>query len=185
MLDIKFVRENPEALDAAMANRQGSWDRERFFALDEERRSVIAEVEDLQATRNAESKKIGVLMKEGKRDEAEAAKDAVRQVNEKIEVLGARRAELDAEVSDFMARIPNIPADVTPVGKDENENPERRRVGEPRDFAAEGLSPRPIGTWASRPASWTSTAAPSFPALVSPCSPAPAPRSTVHYRTSS
>ena len=102
MLDIKFVRENPEALDAAMANRQGSWDRERFFALDEERRSVIAEVEDLQATRNAESKKIGVLMKEGKRDEAEAAKDAVRQVNEKIEVLGARRAELDAEVSDFM-----------------------------------------------------------------------------------
>ena len=47
MLDIKFVRENPEALDAAMANRQGSWDRERFFALDEERRSVIAEVEDL------------------------------------------------------------------------------------------------------------------------------------------
>ena len=142
MLDIKFVRENPEALDAAMANRQGSWDRERFFALDEERRSVIAEVEDLQATRNAESKKIGVLMKEGKCDEAEAAKDAVRQVNEKIEVLGARRAELDAEVSDFMARIPNIPADVTPVGKDENENPERRRVGEPRDFAAEGFEPK-------------------------------------------
>ena len=142
MLDIKFVRENPEALDAAMANRQGSWDRERFFALDEERRSVIAEVEDLQATRNAESKKIGVLMKEGKRDEAEAAKYAVRQVNEKIEVLGARRAELDAEVSDFMARIPNIPADVTPVGKDENENPERRRVGEPRDFAAEGFEPK-------------------------------------------
>ena len=47
MLDIKFVRENPEALDAAMANRQGSWDRERFFALDEERRSVIAEVEEI------------------------------------------------------------------------------------------------------------------------------------------
>ena len=56
MLDIKFVRENPDAVDEAMANRQTSWDRERFFALDEERRSVITQVEELQATRNAESK---------------------------------------------------------------------------------------------------------------------------------
>ena len=142
MLDIKFVRENPEVLDVAMANRQGSWDRDRFFALDEERRSVISQVEDLQATRNAESKKIGMLMKEGKREEAEAAKEAVRQVNEQIEGLAARRSELDAEVSDFMARIPNIPCEATPVGKDENENPERRRVGEPRDFAAEGFEPK-------------------------------------------
>ena len=142
MLDIKFVRENPEVLDVAMANRQGSWDRDRFFALDEERRSVISQVEDLQASRNAESKKIGMLMKEGKREEAEAAKEAVRQVNEQIEGLAARRSELDAEVSDFMARIPNIPCEATPVGKDENENPERRRVGEPRDFAAEGFDPK-------------------------------------------
>ena len=82
MLDIKFVRENPDAVDAAMANRQTTWDRDRFFALDEERRSVIAEVEKLQATRNAESKNIGALMREGKREEAEAAKEAVRQVNE-------------------------------------------------------------------------------------------------------
>lgn len=139
MLDIKFVRENPDALDAAMANRQGSWDREKFFELDEERRSVISQVEDLQATRNAESKKIGVLMKEGKKDEAEAAKEAVRQVNEQIEGLAERRSALDAEVSDFMARIPNIPCEATPVGVDENENPERRRWGVPRDFAAEGF----------------------------------------------
>ena len=74
MLDIKFVRENPDALDEAMANRQGSWDREKFFELDGERRAVITEVEELQAQRNAESKKIGMLMKEGKREEAEAAK---------------------------------------------------------------------------------------------------------------
>ena len=76
MLDIKFVRENPDAIDAAMANRQTSWDREKFFELDDERRAVITEVEELQATRNAESKKIGALMKEGKKDEAEAAKEA-------------------------------------------------------------------------------------------------------------
>ena len=72
MLDIKFVRENPDAIDTAMANRQTSWDREKFFELDDERRAVITEVEELQATRNAESKKIGALMKEGKKDEAEA-----------------------------------------------------------------------------------------------------------------
>ena len=123
MLDIKFVRENPEVLDVAMANRQGSWDRDRFFALDEEHRSVISQVEDLQATRNAESKKIGMLMKEGKREEAEAAKEAVRQVNEQIEGLAARRSELDAEVSDFMARIPNIPCEATPWARTRTRTP--------------------------------------------------------------
>ena len=66
-----------------MANRQGSWNREKFFELDGERRAVITEVEELQAQRNAESKKIGMLMKEGKREEADAAKEAVRLVNEK------------------------------------------------------------------------------------------------------
>ena len=139
MLDIKFVRENPDALDQAMANRQGSWDREKFFALDDERRQVIVEVEELQATRNAESKKIGALMKEGKRDEAEAAKDAVRQVNEKIDGLAEKRSELEAKLYDFMAHLPNIPCAATPVGVDETENPERRRWGKPRDFAAEGF----------------------------------------------
>ena len=142
MLDIKFVRENPDALDQAMANRQGSWDREKFFELDGERRAVITEVEELQAQRNAESKKIGMLMKEGKREEADAAKEAVRLVNEKIEGLAARRSELEAAQYDFMARIPNMPCEATPVGVDENENPEVRRWGTPRDFAAEGFEAR-------------------------------------------
>ena len=139
MLDIKFVRENPDAVDAAMANRQTSWDREKFFALDEARRAVITEVEELQATRNAESKKIGALMKEGKKDEAEAAKEAVREVNEKIDGLAERRAALEAEQYDFMAHLPNIPYEATPVGVDETENPEVRRWGTPRDFEAEGF----------------------------------------------
>ena len=124
MLDMKFVRENPDAVDTAMSNRQTSWDREKFFALDDERRSVIAEVEELQATRNSESKKIGALMKEGKKDEAEAAKEAVREVNEKIEGLAERRTQLEQEQYDFMSRLPNIPCEATPVGVDENENPD-------------------------------------------------------------
>ena len=143
MLDIKFVRENPELVDVAMANRQTSWDREKFFALDDERRQVITEVEELQATRNVESKKIGSLMKEGKKDEAEAAKEAVREVNEKIDGLAERRGALEAELTDFMSRLPNIPCDATPVGVDENENPEVRRWGTPRDFEAEGFEDKP------------------------------------------
>ncbi|MDY4040776.1 MAG: serine--tRNA ligase [Collinsella sp.] len=143
MLDIKFVRENPDVIDAAMANRQTSWDRERFFELDGERRSVIAEVEELQATRNAESKKIGALMREGKKDEAEAAKEAVREVNERIEGLAERRSALESELETFMAHLPNLPYEATPVGVDETENPERRRWGKPRDFAAEGFEPKP------------------------------------------
>ena len=139
MLDIKFVRENPDALDEAMANRQGSWDREKFFELDGERRAVITEVEELQAQRNAESKKIGMLMKEGKREEAEAAKGGRPSGHEKIEGLAARRSELEDAQYDFMARIPNMPCEATPVGVDENENPEVRRWGNPRDFAAEGF----------------------------------------------
>ena len=142
MLDIKFVRENPDAVDEAMANRQTSWDREHFFALDEERRSVITQVEELQATRNAESKKIGALMREGKRDEAEAAKEAVRKVNDEIDGLAERRSALEGELTDFMAHLPNIPGPATPVGVDESENPERRRWGTPRDFAAEGFEPK-------------------------------------------
>lgn len=143
MLDIKFVRENPDAIDIAMGNRQTTWDRARFFELDGERRSVIAEVEELQATRNAESKKIGALMREGKRGEAEAAKEAVREVNERIEGLAERRGALEAELDDFMAHLPNIPAEATPVGVDESENPERRRWGTPRDFASEGFEAKP------------------------------------------
>ena len=86
MLDIKFVRENPDAIDVAMANRQTSWDREKFFELDDERRAVITEVEELQATRNAESKKIGALMKEGKKDEAEAAKKQLEEAGAGVEL---------------------------------------------------------------------------------------------------
>ena len=142
MLDIKFVRENPDAVDEAMANRQTSWDRDAFFALDAERRGVIVEVEELQAKRNAASKEIGQLMKAGDKSAAEAAKASVREINDRVQGLNARRAELETQLNDFMAHLPNIPCEATPVGKDETENPERRRWGAPRDFAAEGFEPK-------------------------------------------
>ena len=134
MLDIKFVRENPDVVDKAMASRNGSWDRERFFELDAERRSVIAEVEALQAERNALSKQIGQLMREGKKDEAEAAKAQVTVNKDRIAELEAKRGAAEDALYDLVCRIPNIPDESVPYGKDDSENPEVRRWGTPREF---------------------------------------------------
>ena len=134
MLDIKFLRENPDAVDAAMASRNTTWDKERFFELDKRRRAVISEVEELQATRNRVSKQIGQLMREGKRDEAEAAKAQVREGNARIEALEAERGEVEAALTELVAALPNLPSPSTPLGKDEHDNPEVRRWGTPREF---------------------------------------------------
>ena len=84
MLDIRYVRDNQEAVAQAMANRNFPWDAELFASLDEQRREAISAEESLQAERNAASKEIGKLMGAGKKEEAEAAKEQVRQINEKL-----------------------------------------------------------------------------------------------------
>lgn len=139
MLDVKFVRENQEAVAEAMKNRHAAWDADRFSALDEARRAAIAKEESLQAERNAATKSIGALMQEGKGDEAEAAKERVRLINDEIATYKAEREAADAALAEILLATPNMPADSTPVGDDENDNPEVRRWGTPRDFAAEGF----------------------------------------------
>lgn len=135
MLDIKFVRENPDLVDKSCESRQNAhWDREKFFELDEERRSVIAEVESLQAERNAVSKQIGLLMREGKKEEAEAAKEQVAANKDRIAELDQRRGEVEEELTDLVAAIPNIPDASVPYGKDDSDNPEVRKWGEPTQF---------------------------------------------------
>ena len=135
MLDIKFVRENPDLVDKSCESRQNAhWDREKFFELDEERRSVIAEVESLQAERNAVSKQIGLLMREGKKEEAEAAKEQVAANKDRIAELDQRRGEVDEELTALVAAIPNIPDASVPYGKDDSDNPEVRKWGEPTQF---------------------------------------------------
>ena len=132
MLDIKFVRENPDLVDKSCESRQNAhWDREKFFELDEERRSVIAEVESLQAERNAVSKQIGLLMREGKKEEAEAAKEQVAANKDRIAELDQRRGEVEEELTALVAAIPNIPDASVPYGKDDSDNPEVRKWGEP------------------------------------------------------
>ena len=135
MLDIKFVRENPDLVDRSCESRQNAhWDREKFFELDEERRSVISEVEKLQAERNAVSKQVGQLMREGRREEAEAAKAQVAANKERISQLDERRNEVEGALFDLVSRIPNIPDPSVPYGKDDADNPEVRRWGTPREF---------------------------------------------------
>ena len=134
MLDLRFVRENLDAVAEAMKNRNAKFDADRFRELDEARRAGIAEEENLQAQRNKTSKEIGALMKAGKRDEAEAAKEQVRQINEQLGAASAKRAEADEALHQLLLATPNMPADSTPVGADENDNPEVRRWGTPREF---------------------------------------------------
>ncbi len=147
MLDIKFVRENPDLVDKACESRQNAhWDRERFFELDEERRSLIAEVEGLQATRNAASKEIGQLMRDGKKDEADAAKAVVAANKDRIAELDEKRGAVEQELFDLVAAIPNIPDETVPYGKDDSDNPEARRWGTPREFDFEPKAHWDLGT---------------------------------------
>ena len=134
MLDIKFVRDNQEAVAEAMKNRHADWDADRFAKLDGDRRAAIQTEEALQAERNTLSKQIGGLMKEDKKDEAESAKARVAQIKAELEGAGAERERIDADLRDLLLHTPNMPSDTTPVGDDENDNPEVRRWGTPPTF---------------------------------------------------
>ena len=145
MLDIRFVRENQEAVATAMANRNFPWDADRFAELDEARRSAIVEEEALQAQRNSLSKVIGAMMRDGKKEEAEQAKEQVRQINEQLEGISARREEAEEALHQIMMCTPNIPHESVPVGADEDENVEVRRWGTPRTFDFESKAHWELG----------------------------------------
>lgn len=134
MLDGRHLRDNLDAIRAAMGARAGGWDFDRFVALDDERRRLIGEVESRQAQRNEASKRIGELMKAGQRDDAEAAKERVRVINEEVAALDEQRTAVDAEVREMLLTIPNIPHESVPSGVDENDNIEVRRWGTPPEF---------------------------------------------------
>lgn len=143
MLDIRFVREHLDEVAVAMKNRNHSWDSQYFQELDESRRSLIGEEEELLNQRNVLSKSIGKLMGESKKEEAEAAKAKVSEMKDRISELSAKRAEAEQKLNDLLLSTPNMPADTTPVGKDENDNPEVRRWGTPRNFEDEGFEMKP------------------------------------------
>ncbi len=143
MLDIHFVRENFDQVRQRLGTR--NFDPallDNFTRLDAERRALIRERDELNAASNRISKEVGALMREGKKDEAEAKKAESRQISEKIKSVESRVDELENEFRAILVGVPNLPHESVPAGKDESANAEVRRWGTPRDFAAEGFEPK-------------------------------------------
>jgi seryl-tRNA synthetase len=134
MLDIKFIRENPAAVKTALANRKADADIDGLLGLDAARRAAITEAEELKSERNAASKKIGGLMKDGKKAEAEAAKEEVRIIGDRIAALDEQVRELDEKILHTLLFIPNMPRPSVPVGASEADNPVIRTFGEQKKF---------------------------------------------------
>ena len=134
MLDIKFVRENPDVVKENI--RKKFQDQkipmvDEVIALDQENRNIKQEVESLRANKNKISKQIGALMAQGKKEEAEEVKKEVAASGARIDELSAREKEVEEKIKTIMMTIPNIIDPSVPVGKDDSENVEIERFGEP------------------------------------------------------
>ena len=134
MLDLKFVRENPEIVKQNIRNK---FQDEKLPLVDEvidldvKRRQTQQEADELRASRKKISKQIGALMAQGKKEEAEEVKKQVTKNAERLAELEAQEAEIGEKVTSIMMRIPNIIDPSVPIGKDDSENVEVQRYGEP------------------------------------------------------
>lgn len=134
MIDIKFLRENPEAVKENIKKKFQDSKLplvDEVIELDKESRKTQQEADDLRANRNKISKEIGGLMKAGKKEEAEAKKAEVAAGAKKLEELEAKEAELQEKIMKNMMVIPNIIDPTVPIGKDDTENVEITKYGEP------------------------------------------------------
>ncbi len=134
MIDIKFLRENPELVKENI--RKKFQDQklplvDEVIKLDEERRLTQQEADNLKAMKNTISKQIGALMAQGKKEEAEEVKKQVAENASKLSELEAKQTDLEGKVREIMMKIPNIIDASVPVGKDDNENVEIEKFGEP------------------------------------------------------
>lgn len=134
MLDLKFLRENPELVKQNIRNKFQDHKLvlvDEVIALDVENRNAKQEADNLRFERNKISKQIGGLMAQGKREEAEALKKQVTEESERLAQLEAKEAELEEKIKKIMMAIPNIIDPSVPIGKDDSENVEVQRYGEP------------------------------------------------------
>ena len=135
MIDIKFLRENP---DAVRENIKKKFQDDKLplvdevIALDKRNREIKVEVEALRANRNKASKQIGGLMAQGKRDEAEVIKKQIAEEGSRIDALSAEEKEVGEKITQIMMRIPNIIDPSVPIGRNDEENVEVQRYGEPK-----------------------------------------------------
>lgn len=132
MLDMKFVRDNLDLVRTMLKNRNNSLNLDNFAELEQKRRDLLNEVEQLKTQRNSTSKKIGAMKKAG--EDTAAISAEMRAVGDKISALDNELKNVEENLRDILLHIPNIPKDDVPVGKDDSENPEIRRHGTPRTF---------------------------------------------------
>ncbi len=132
MLDLHQLRKDLPGVVAALATRGYTFDRERFESLEAERKRVQTETEGLQARRNALSKQVGELKRKG--DDASAVMAEVTALPETLKQLEAQLAGVQARMTDLLLDVPNLPHADVAIGRDEKDNVEVRRVGEPRVF---------------------------------------------------
>ncbi|MGD0059653.1 MAG: serine--tRNA ligase [Verrucomicrobiia bacterium] len=135
MLDIRLIREKPDFVRERLATR-GRGDEARIAeiaALDEHRRKLLAEGDNLKAERNKVSKEIGALKSKGQ--DASAQMTAMKQVGERVSAIDAEVAGIDAKLQEILLMIPNLPHESVAVGKDSADNPEIRKWGEAPKFA--------------------------------------------------
>ena len=134
MLDMKFVRENPDAVKEYFKKKFQDEKLplvDEVIALDEEARTTKQEADTLRADRNKLSKQIGMLMGQGKKDEAEEVKKQVTVNSERLASLETKETELEERIRKIMMTIPNIIDPSVPIGKDDSQNVEITRYGEP------------------------------------------------------
>jgi seryl-tRNA synthetase len=147
MLDLNYVRSNLERVRAALEARGfDATALDDFSALDAERRRAIAESDALNARRNASSREIGALMKEGKKEEAESRRKEVAELKERMAELERARDEAERRMQELLAAVPNVPHESVPVGRDESANVELRQWGEAPRFDFEPQDHVDIGT---------------------------------------
>ncbi len=135
MIDIKFLRENPDVVKENIKKKFQDSKLplvDEVIELDAQSRKIKGQADDLRAQRNKYSKEIGKLFGQGKREEAEEMKKLVTEKGEELAALEAKEAELSEKVTNIMMIIPNIIDDSVPIGKDDSENVEVQRYGEPK-----------------------------------------------------
>ena len=134
MLDIKFIRENPDKVKENIKKKFQDKKLElvdKVIKLDEEYRDVKVKADNLRKDRNEISDNIGALMREGKKEEGLALKDKVTKINEELKELEVKEESLSTEIRDIMYLIPNMVADDVPVGEDDSKNVDIEHIGEP------------------------------------------------------
>jgi seryl-tRNA synthetase len=135
MHDIRFIRDNPDAFDKALARRGLEPQAQRLIALDEQRRAKILALEIAQARRNAASKEIGEAKKNKDEEKAKGLLGEVAALKETIPAMEAEEKQASKALDNTLAEIPNLPLDEVPDGKDEKDNVEHHRFGAKREFA--------------------------------------------------